>query len=241
MNCKKFLQVHLKFLLVCYSARMINSAQLFNMRPGKRLNAVAVVVKEKVIREHCMGMCFLHDLCKSFNAYQREGVHVCEIFDKNRCDLETKLIDEPGTSYMDLVAEGQCQSKKLIIFSVCINTILHQSSVFSAKSSIGAFNPIGFWRHLFILWWIFSYCIYLIFTQNIWCNIALTGVKLSGSRDGNLCLDLCMNSQPHTILHENRYDHASLRNFLGMLAVLILKAARIRPGWGQLSTQFIVV
>ena len=108
MNSKKFLQCYLQFPFVCYSLHVATAARLFHMRPGKKLSAAAILIQEEVTRENCMGMCFLHDTCKSFNAYEREGVPICEVFDKNRCEVETKLIDEPGASYMDLVAEGQC-------------------------------------------------------------------------------------------------------------------------------------
>ena len=135
MNTKNFLQDHLQFLLVCYLVQIAKTAQLFFMRPAKRLNATAITIHEGVIREHCMGMCFLHDVCKSFNAYQSKGVHVCEILKENRCDRETKLIDEPGTSYMDMVAEGECPSKWKSIFYGILRTRKNSVMLLSKANS----------------------------------------------------------------------------------------------------------
>ena len=112
-----------RLISLCYYVQLVRPGPMFHLIPEKRLNSTAIEMQEDVTLENCMGLCFLHDMCKSFNAYQSGGVHVCEILEGNRCDVETKLIDSDGTSYMDLVAQGECPSKNICCSLLRISNI----------------------------------------------------------------------------------------------------------------------
>ena len=75
------------FLTISFLQQVVKTENVFYMLSGKRWNATAVETHRGISREHCIGMCFLNNNYRALNVYQNNGVHVCELFDINQCEL----------------------------------------------------------------------------------------------------------------------------------------------------------
>ena len=106
----------LGLLVICLFLKVVKTENVFYMLTGKRLNATTIKIYEGISREHCIGMCFLDNNYRSLNVFQHNGVHVCELFNIDQCELNMELIDDPWSSYMDTVPEGECPTSKCITF-----------------------------------------------------------------------------------------------------------------------------
>ena len=101
-------KVKMKLCLFLLLARIYGqgTSKLFFRKTDKTLDAIPIETKSVQYPEQCLGSCLHNDRCKAINIIDDE----CELLAKNRCSARA-MVDSPGTSYFDLVADGMCLSK----------------------------------------------------------------------------------------------------------------------------------
>ena len=88
--------------------------------PGKLLRATPFHIIQDGTEEKCIGSCVHTDKCKSFNVRQGSANQsaFCELFDLDRCEVKTNLIDGSGVDYFDTVPDEKCVRKYQLLYWV---------------------------------------------------------------------------------------------------------------------------
>ena len=97
-----------KFLVFYFILAPITKSQrnVLWRRDGKRLEATSITTVKVATFENCFGFCESHTHCKSFSVNHTSMM--CELFAVDRCMPRKELISTKGSSYFDLVGDGQC-------------------------------------------------------------------------------------------------------------------------------------